>query len=501
MPMSFAPASRRSRGAALRRVLTRPRARASGGGLLDGLGLIGCREIEPLVVAAAAAELPMLLVGPHGTGKSLLLTRVAEALGLTWRHYNASLLAYDDLVGYPVPDGQGSLTWLRTPATIWDAEAVFLDEINRCRPELQNKLFPIIHERQVGGIPLARLRHRWSAMNPVADDGDDIYTGVRPLDPALADRFAFIVPMPDWRALRPEDQDRLLASDVRPVDPSAAFLFRASVEAARARYLASITAPDPAVIAYVRTVLRLLDDGGIRCSPRRGALLVRVILAVRATGLVTGHAAGLTALRGALPQRVVAGDIAEHRVIVAHRAARAFLTTGEPVPAADLLAIADPLDRAAHALEQTDLDPVLRSTVVADCYAVLPDGARHALAVHAFEEAQLEGLAAAVAADLGEAYAVVVTPHGEITPARKRTGSGRKRGAPAAPVVDREAALIENLVDGLALGGSGRGRADRAELVRAWTTARRRLASRKRRAAGRARPARPAAGGAAGVAA
>ena len=101
------------------------------GALLDGLGLVGLGAIEPVVVAAVASELPLLLVGPHGTGKSLLLTRIAAALGLTARHYNASLLSYDDLVGYPVPDGNGSLDWLRTPATIWGAQTVFLDEINQ----------------------------------------------------------------------------------------------------------------------------------------------------------------------------------------------------------------------------------------------------------------------------------------------------------------------------------------------------------------------------------
>ena len=77
------------------------RARRQKPHLLEGLGLIGLDDIEPVVVAATAAELPMLLVGPHGTGKSLLLTRVADALGLTWRHDNAGLLNYDDLIGYP----------------------------------------------------------------------------------------------------------------------------------------------------------------------------------------------------------------------------------------------------------------------------------------------------------------------------------------------------------------------------------------------------------------
>jgi hypothetical protein len=54
---------------------------------------------------------------------SLLLARLAEALGLAFRHYNASILSFDDLLGYPVPQ-DGRLVYLETPATIWKAEAV-----------------------------------------------------------------------------------------------------------------------------------------------------------------------------------------------------------------------------------------------------------------------------------------------------------------------------------------------------------------------------------------
>ena len=266
--------------------------------LLEGLGLIGLDDIEPVVVAAAAAELPMLLVGPHGTGKSLLLTRVAQALGLTWRHYNASLLSYDDLIGYPVPDGSGGLEYLRTPATIWGAEAVFLDEINRCRPDLQNKLFPIVHERRVQGIELTELAHRWAAMNPVDQSAaDDPYLGAEPLDAALADRFAFIVPMPDWRALTPKDQDRLLLSDLQPIEPAAAERFREAVVATRERYLEAIAQPGLSSAVYVRHALRLLDAAELRCSARRGTTLVRAIAAVRATGLLPDDKAAFVALR------------------------------------------------------------------------------------------------------------------------------------------------------------------------------------------------------------
>ena len=168
--------------------------------LLARLGVIGMEAIEPVVLGALIAGEPLLLIGPHGTGKSYLLGRVAAALGLEWRHYNASLLNYDDLVGYPLPDGQGGLRFVRTPASIWDAQAVFLDEISRCRPDLQNKLFPIVHERRVQGILLERLLYRWAAMNPPGlDDADgESYGGSLALDPALADRFAFVITATDW---------------------------------------------------------------------------------------------------------------------------------------------------------------------------------------------------------------------------------------------------------------------------------------------------------------
>ena len=145
-------------------------------------------------MAALASEAPLLLIGPHGTGKSFLLLRLAEALGLRFRHYNASLLSFDDLVGFPMPDALGGIRYVPTAASIQGAEAVFLDEISRARPEVQNKLFSIIHERRALGMPLTDLRYRWSAMNPPPEDGEDAgeYSGAERLDVALADRFAFV---------------------------------------------------------------------------------------------------------------------------------------------------------------------------------------------------------------------------------------------------------------------------------------------------------------------
>ncbi len=95
------------------------------------------------------------------------------------------------------------MRFLQTPATVWGAESVLVDEISRCKPEHQNRLFSLVHERRIQGIALEKLRYRWAAMNPAGADqqGAGEYLGSEPLDPALADRFAIVIEVGDWEEL------------------------------------------------------------------------------------------------------------------------------------------------------------------------------------------------------------------------------------------------------------------------------------------------------------
>lgn len=82
---------------------------------LRSLGLHGLDHLDAVVVAALASEELLLLVGPHGSAKSALLNRAAAALGLEHRHYNASLVSFDDLLGFPLPnEARSELQYLRT---------------------------------------------------------------------------------------------------------------------------------------------------------------------------------------------------------------------------------------------------------------------------------------------------------------------------------------------------------------------------------------------------
>jgi MoxR-like ATPase len=460
---------------------------AKRGLLLEGLGLVGLGPIEPVVIAAVAAELPILLVGPHGTGKSLLLSRIAEALGLRWRHYNASLLSYDDLAGYPVPDGKGSLDWLRTPATIWDAQAVFLDEINRCRPDLQNKLFPIVHERRLQGIELPDLRHRWAAMNPVGHDdaAADRYRGAEPLDAALADRFPFIVEMPDWRALQRMDQERLLLADLVPVDPAAQATFAEAVAATRSRYEASVASPDRTIAIYVRHAIALLGDAKMALSPRRGAMLVRTIAAVRAVSTLDPDEATLLALRFGLPARATGDRATEGTILAIHKDSLAVSRTTTADLATEIRAIADPLERTRRALATPELEPGFRSAVVADGYAALGPGAREALAVHAIEEDLADGLHGTIAGQLSAAYTRVVTPQG--VSASVASGGSRHAAWQAvtrllsAEPVGPASSMLENLLVASWADGTLVGPDDVTATRDRWTASRAALALAARR--------------------
>ena len=305
-------------------------------GLLASLGLHGLSHLDAPVLAALASETPMLLIGPHGSAKSALLERLAIALRLEHRHYNASLISFDDLVGFPVPDGDG-LRYLRTPATLWGAQSVFLDEISRCRPEVQNKLFSIVHEKRVQGIALDTLRYRWAAMNPPAapDAADelDVYVGSLPLDPALADRFGFVLHLPGLDDLSPEARRCVIRSGLGPAHPEAAAIDVPDlvVRCGRSTALCASLHGDW-ITAYASALVVPLRQAGLAISGRRAAMLAANIAAVHGarrtlgadnSGDESGAIAdsALVALRHSLPHRAQGKPVDAGVIASIHRQA------------------------------------------------------------------------------------------------------------------------------------------------------------------------------------
>jgi len=330
---------------------------------LERLGIVGWERLEPVLLAALALEAPVLLVGPHGTAKSLLIERLAGALEIGFRHYNASLLSYDDLVGIPMPDESGNaLRFVGTPGAIWGAGFVLFDEVSRCRPDLQNKLFPVIHERRVAGVELPDLRHRWAAMNPPApEDGegagvDPVYLGSEMLDTALADRFAFVVGVPGWRELAPEDRLRLVVGkgDAQPAAEGAGAAALPVLVEHCAHALTRVEAETGERIAdYVVQLVDLLGQAELPVSPRRARMLARNVAAVHAAQvLLSGPDAELEAsaelaLRHGLPQGAEEVPPSQLALRAAHRQAWELTSRSADDPMRAVLVEPDPGRRVA----------------------------------------------------------------------------------------------------------------------------------------------------------
>lgn len=364
--------------------------------LLRQMNLFGLDFLDPIVLAALADERPMLLIGPHGTAKSELLNRVAATMGLEHRHYNASLISFDDLLGYPVPDAKrNAIRYLRTPGDLWDAECVFLDEISRCRPETQNKLFSVIHEKRVQGLALPKLRYRWSAMNPpfTADsDPDEGYAGSLPLDPALADRFVYVVELPTLADLAPADRIALIGhgGTVPDAPPDLIALVQRTRQA-----IADTPESDRGWIArYVDALVQPLVEAKLAISGRRAVMLAGGVVSVRAASRVLGRNLELTdcalvALRAGLPQRAQGRVIEAAMLAAIHRAAVQLAGEPEGAPMRHLRALHDPVERVACALRLhgKGVNKAELSTLVSEAYAMLTVARRYLFARHVLPRA------------------------------------------------------------------------------------------------------------------
>ncbi len=304
--------------------------------LTAALGIRGWRHLDAVLLASLATEAPLLLIGPHGTGKSLLVERVAAALGLSMRHYNAALLNYDDLVGIPLPDESGdSLAFISTPGAIWDAGFVFFDEISRCRADLQNKMFPIIHERRVVGMALEKLRHRWAAMNPPAPEElttasatSDVYFGSEALDPALTDRFPFIIAVPNWSELSKAERRQLVAWEGNGVMDEIADINLPALVEECARLIPQLERELADWLGdYVVYAVDLLEHAHLPQSPRRARMLARSVVAIHAARLLLegddadpADSAELALVYG-MPQTATDVPPAQIKIIAIHKQA------------------------------------------------------------------------------------------------------------------------------------------------------------------------------------
>ena len=178
--------------------------------LFDQIDIYGWDEIEPLILSAALSDLSILFVGDIGSNKTEGSKAIAKALlkpNIEFRNYEVPTLNFDDLIGFVNPKNlaKGTLEFVPTPLSIWNADAALFDEINRANPFIQSKLHELIRTQSLMGMP-TNLKMVFSAVNPP----EHYQSGY--MDIALASRFV-CVQVPNITAMKERHINSILSSN------------------------------------------------------------------------------------------------------------------------------------------------------------------------------------------------------------------------------------------------------------------------------------------------
>ena len=101
---------------------------------------------------------PVFIWGAPGIGKSALVQKFADDVGLPCVSLLGSQLAPEDIIG--IPQIKGETSEFMPPKMIARKEpyVLFLDELNACSQEVQKAFYSLIHEKRIGEYHLPKGR-------------------------------------------------------------------------------------------------------------------------------------------------------------------------------------------------------------------------------------------------------------------------------------------------------------------------------------------------------
>ncbi|MFJ5775395.1 AAA family ATPase [Streptomyces sp. NPDC093094] len=150
-------------------------------------------QLEALTLAVAA-DLPVLLWGEPGIGKTAALTQLAEALELPLTTVIASVHEPSDFSGLPVVGDDPAEQGVPMAPPDWAVRLVragrgllFLDELSTAPPAVQAALLRLVLERRIGALRLPPGVRIVAAANPRSSAADGWE-----LSPPLANRFVHL---------------------------------------------------------------------------------------------------------------------------------------------------------------------------------------------------------------------------------------------------------------------------------------------------------------------
>jgi MoxR-like ATPase len=136
------------------------------------------------VLLNVATVRPVFIWGAPGIGKSSIVERFADELGLPCVSLLGSQLAPEDIIGVPqIIDGKSVFCPPRTIARD-EAYCLFLDELNACSQEVQKAFYSLIHDRRIGEYALPQGSIIIGAGNRAQDNAI-----VKPMSSALINRM------------------------------------------------------------------------------------------------------------------------------------------------------------------------------------------------------------------------------------------------------------------------------------------------------------------------
>ncbi|WP_329133201.1 AAA family ATPase [Streptomyces sp. NBC_01476] len=150
-------------------------------------------QLEALTLAVAA-DLPVLLWGEPGIGKTAALTQLAAALDLPLTTVIASVHEPSDFSGLPVVGDDPAAHGVPMAPPDWAVRLartgrglLFLDELSTAPPAVQAALLRLVLERRIGALQLPPGVRIVAAANPRSSAADGWE-----LSPPLANRFVHL---------------------------------------------------------------------------------------------------------------------------------------------------------------------------------------------------------------------------------------------------------------------------------------------------------------------
>jgi len=149
--------------------------------------IIGQNDVVELLVNAIFSKGHALLVGVPGLAKTLLISTVSEALGLSFKRIQFTPdLMPSDIVGSEILGENREFRFIKGPIF---ANIILADEINRTPPKTQSALLEAMQEKSV-----TAAGHRYKLDAPffvLATQNPIEQEGTYPLPEAQLDRFMF----------------------------------------------------------------------------------------------------------------------------------------------------------------------------------------------------------------------------------------------------------------------------------------------------------------------